>query len=653
LDELAQIRDEVRICESSRQLRRYFERIHGIRRQNIDDFDIQLLVADVQDEIISRVRALRVQPASKFSFDEPLRVATEVPRPASRDREGVAEIPPEVPRVDAQTWQRAIYIAVTLTVLICAGFFYLIQAARRINLPDQRANIETRGIAGQDNTGASSHQNALPLSSAAISPTLRLYTDLVPGIVSIDDGPEQDLKDGELAIDHLQPGTHAVRVSGRSGTASFSFQVAKDRAPEVAGIPSASNAMAVLLSEQDGKARVVTNAEHSTLALDGKAAGEIGPEGLALSDFAKADHDLLVIQDNDRQRFVWTYTPAPALTVYIKSDPNAGTVVVMAGQDGVTVSIDGKPYRRLTSQGPLRIPLRVGEYTITAHKKGFIDPPPQTVEVKKAEESAVEFSLLPAPQTALLEVKAATPGTSVLVDRNIAGVVGPDGSLQISNIAPGAHSIELRREEATPKKFERTFQAGGTVLLTGSDVELSRAAPAEIPAAIPATKTADDKAERTDQSRDVNLPGEHVQRGGGFVAYHVTRVPGQYSFAAQGRIGGFLKHSKLQWYAAYRDSDNYVLFTLDGKHAIVREIRDGKPQQVGKTPFTADSNQWVQVDLSVKPEAISARVKNADGNWSELAAVQSRGRDFTQGKVGFYVPGNDEVAIANFRFNTR
>ncbi len=104
---------------------------------------------------------------------------------------------------------------------------------------------------------------------------------------------------------------------------------------------------------------------------------------------------------------------------------------------------------------------------------------------------------------------------------------------------------------------------------------------------------------------------------------------------------------------AISNSENYVLFTVDGKHAIVREIRDGKPVEVNRIPFSIDSNQWVQVELSVKPDSIDAKVRTPDAPWNDVGAVTSDGRDFTQGKVGFYVPGNDEIAVANFRFTNR
>jgi hypothetical protein len=55
--------------------------------------------------------------------------------------------------------------------------------------------------------------------------------------------------------------------------------------------------------------------------------------------------------------------------------------------------------------------------------------------------------------------------------------------------------------------------------------------------------------------------------------------------------------------------------------------------------------------MSVKPNGVSARVRSPDGTWSDLGSVTSPGRDFTQDKVGFYIPGNDEIAISKFSFS--
>jgi hypothetical protein len=149
------------------------------------------------------------------------------------------------------------------------------------------------------------------------------------------------------------------------------------------------------------------------------------------------------------------------------------------------------------------------------------------------------------------------------------------------------------------------------------------------------------------------LEGMHVQKGGGFVPYDTPKAAGHYSFRTQGHLGGILKKSKLQWYAAYQDSENYVLFSLDGKHAEVREMRHGKNILWNRVNCSIDSSDWVQVDLAVKPGLVSSRIKAGAEGWLDLGSVASYGRDFTQDRVGVYIPSNDEVAVSNFRFANR
>jgi hypothetical protein len=472
----------------------------------------------------------------------------------------------------------------------------------------------------------------------------------LPGTFSIDGNPPKDLKDGELVFDNLEPGQHSIKISGRSGEAAFIYDVAEKSTPRVVGIPSASNAMAVLVSEHEGEAQLVTNAEDSDVLLDGKEVGHVGPQGLMLNSLGTADHDLQVTQGKDRQRFVLTYTPAPTLTAYIKSDPNAGTLVIMAGQDAADVYINGKLYRRKTERGQIRIPnLAVGEYTIRVHKPGFMDPPLETAQVKKAEETAVEFHLQPVPAIATLQVKDALPGTMVYLDNELAASIGAEGSASISNVKPGDHIVELRRDQALPKRFEHTFRAGDVAVLAGPDVTLDKVVMENKPHPAPPAEESASNPALTNNSMQID--GEQIRKGGGFVPYHVPKVAGHYTFTAQVRKGGFLRHGKLQWYAAYQDNENYVLFTLDGKHATMREVRDGKSREMSRIPFGSDSNEWVQVDLSVRPDAINARLKSPDTGWNELGPINSEGGDFTKGKVGFYIPGSDEIAISNFRFS--
>jgi hypothetical protein len=478
---------------------------------------------------------------------------------------------------------------------------------------------------------------------------------LTGGTVTIDDQPARDLADGELNLDSLTAGTHDVKVEGRSGGASFTFALDTDNdVPRVTQISKSVNALTVLVSVKDGRGRLSTDAAGAQLSLDGKPAGDVGSDGVALADLGKQDHELEVNQGQDRQKFVLTYTPAPTLTVFIKSDPSTGTVTLSAGLDGVSVFINDLPYKRVTEHGSLRIPLKVGTYRIRVHKAGFDDPPEAIVEVKKSSEASVQFHLQAVPEFSALQIKGAQPGTAAFIDHQMAATVGADGTAKVVNVKPGDHVIELRHDLELPRQLTRPFTAGQTVILSGADTQLDRLAadnktvipappaPTLIPPTQPAPLT----------PAAVASTGEQVHKGGGFIAYHTPKAPGDYYFQAHAKLGGVLKHGKLQWYAGYQDSSNYVLFSLDGKHAEVKEVRDGRQIDVGKIPFNLGSDEWVQIELTVKSDMLQARAKAGLGDWTNFTPVTAAGSDFTRDSVGMFVPANEEVAVANFRFSS-
>jgi hypothetical protein len=656
-------------------LRRQFDRLQNIRRLYIDDFNMQVLVADIHQEIVERARYLRGEsPTAALTPEETYELFPEEPPPAHQaasssvfnDEAEAAEIPPEVPRLDPKTWQIAVGLAMFLTVLVLAAFFYLIQTARKINFKDDSVTATAAPQADSGKPKAAAVSAPTVVSGpppVAMTPTLRLYTDLVPGAVVFDDQPPRDI-DGELVLDNLKPGQHSLKVTGPGGMAAFRFEVTGNAAPRAIGAPFVSNALAVLVSVENGHGRLVTNAEHSSILLDGKDAGQVDSKGLALPDLGKNEHDLRVVQDKDHQRFVLTYTPAPALTAYVKSDPSIGTLVLTAGQDDVDVYIENVLYRRKTAHGQLRISLHAGKYNIRVHKDGFAEPPPSAVEIKKAEETELQFHLrAPTPELANLQIKGGLPGTVVSIDEDTQATVGPDGAAQIANVKTGDHTIELRHDDYTTRKFVGTFHAGETTLLSGSDISLEKLTEQSKTAPAPAagtgapetdTVTAPQTKPETSTLAPAGPPlrSEKVLKGGGFVPYGTPKTPGRYTFQAQGRLGGFLKRGKLQWYAGYQDGQNYVLFVLDGKRITAREVRDGKSLEQRRAAFSVDSDEWVQVDLAVKTNSISVRARTTDSAWSDIVAVASPGRDFTQDRVGVYVPDKDEVAVANFHFTS-
>ena len=63
LDELKYIQFEARRSRSLDDLRLYFERVQNLRRSHTDDFDLQVFIAEIQEQIIDRARLLREESA--------------------------------------------------------------------------------------------------------------------------------------------------------------------------------------------------------------------------------------------------------------------------------------------------------------------------------------------------------------------------------------------------------------------------------------------------------------------------------------------------------------------------------------------------------------------------------------------------------------
>jgi len=240
----------------------------------------------------------------------------------------------------------------------------------------------------------------------------------------------------------------------------------------VTGTISAHNLIAVLVSSFGSRARVVASSGPMKLAVNGQDEGDAGPEGVDLKAFQPGVDELVVGAGKDQRNMKENFGPAPMLTAFLKSDLNIGTLIVSTGEDGVKVFINDKEYRRQTQRGQLRIPA-IGKVTVRVGKDGFQAEPPQTAEVKKGAEVRLEFKLKAMPVMSTLMIRGGTPGMEVLIDQASIGTVGADGTLAYNSVRPGDHVVDLRRDQYSPKRLQRSFRAGQPVLLTGADVVLA------------------------------------------------------------------------------------------------------------------------------------------------------------------------------------
>jgi tetratricopeptide (TPR) repeat protein len=390
-----------------------------------------------------------------------------------------------------------------------------------------------------------------------------------------------------------------------------------------------------------------------------------------------------------------------------ESGQNLGTLLVVAGQDGAKVFLNGKLQRQLTQAGQLRLPnLELNDYVVQVSKSGFQDPPPQKIRIRKSEQARLIFNLQPQPQPqprlASLTIQGGTPGTTVLVDQTPVGTIQPDGTLSLSTVNPGDHTVELRNERFKPRQFKKHFDAGGAVSLAPADTALEAApesalgelkitfAPADANVAIvkgnllkmvssgvplnlaPGTYTLTARtAERftrsstleviAGQSKTLDLslapsgmskwdaPGawkqekdSFIHKGGDFVLYGVVPASGTFMFSAV-----LTKGHLLQWVLNYSDPKNYVLFQMDDNNFYRTVIRNGEKKNEIIVPDKGDKKSFRTLLIRVGPTELVHQIKHGDG-WAVLDRWTQPGANLSLGKFGFYIPGNDEVALSSF-----
>lgn len=315
-------------------------------------------------------------------------------------------------------------------------------------------------------------RSPIEITLLPVPQVVRLISNLEAGQVVVDEQPARELQEGQIILDNLASGKHSLKVSDRYGEASFTFEILPGAAPVVGTPITAKNVVALLVSNSAGRARLYSNLSAAKLLLDGQPAGEVGPAGLELSSLPPGTHELVLGEGANHRKFIADISPAPALTAFLQSDRNVGTLLVMTGEDNVTVFLNGQKYSRLTRRGQVRITREPKEYRVRVVKEGFQEEPEQVAQIRKGEESKLEFKLRPLPVVASLSIRGATPGAQVLLDQNPIGTVGPDGSFSSSGLSPGEHTIELRKDKFKPRQIRRAFAAGQSVQLAESEVAL-------------------------------------------------------------------------------------------------------------------------------------------------------------------------------------
>ncbi|HEX4425030.1 MAG TPA: protein kinase [Terriglobales bacterium] len=542
--------------------------------------------------------------------------------------------------------------------------------------------------------------NALDLTLDPTPPSIRVASDTGIGKIVFDTQPAVDLQGAQWTLDKLAPGDHTLKFSGAQGDASFTFASDANALPVIKGPIATHGMLAVIIANLGTQFHVYSSDSGAKISLDGQAAVDATENGADLAQVTAGAHQLTVSRGNEEYKLDIDTGQAPTLTTFLESGQNIGTVLVTTGQEKAKVFLNGKLQESTNQSGQLRIPnLEPKEYTVKVSKSGFQDLPEQKIRVRKGAQSKLTFNLQPIPRFATLSIQGATPGILVAIDQLPSGTVQSDGTLNLSTINPGDHVIELRKDRFKPRQITKHFVAGSAVSLAGAELALEAASgdlkitfsgpdasvtlargsetPVKISSGVALSlapgayiltaRTADSITRSTSveviagQSRNIDLPlapsgmskwddaeawksekGSYVHHGGDYVLYNTSPTSGTFVFSAM-----LLKGHRLQWVLNYTDPNNYGLFQMDENFFYRIVVRNGVKSNETKFPLKGEKKSFRIIQVRVTPTEVVHETRNGDA-WVVLDRWSESGANLSLGKFGFYIPGNDQVALSSF-----
>jgi serine/threonine-protein kinase len=500
---------------------------------------------------------------------------------------------------------------------------------------------------------------------------LQLASDLGAGMVALDNQEPVTLQEGGFVRDDLGTSPHTLKLmDGGRELLSMAFQIAPGEPARVNGIIETKGVAAVVVASLGDRARVYAS---GTVAATpkGQPRQPIPAGGLMLEGLSPATAEVMIEDGKANRPFPITIDSLPHLNLWVNSDRNVGFLTVRANVPDAQVFLDGKPARRPNlKSGNLTLSLAPKVYKVRIAAPQFEDAPEQSVEVRKGEPQELKFDLKPLVTTAALEIEGATPDAEVWLDNARAGSVNAGGAWRQENIAPGSHSIQLRKQDFEAVEVTRAFAAKQTVRLTAAEATLRpfgrmtfRVSP---PTAALTFRPLGEGAGRPVRNGDMvsvkagsyeveakvengsSQSRTYIVSPGGSVVAELsvaairkgvpearpvrdespfdpsiwTVADGGWMHSGSGygwlranrgtfdvellRASGKKRRKKFEWVVDYKDEENQIAYTLDGSNFSRRAIAGGRTHGENKLKVDASSDV-VRFRIEIAPDRVAVR----------------------------------------------
>jgi hypothetical protein len=139
-----------------------------------------------------------------------------------------------------------------------------------------------------------------------------------------------------------------------------------------------------------------------------------------------------------------------------------------------------------------------------------------------------------------------------------------------------------------------------------------------------------------------------ARRGGNFVLFGHSPVNGAFTFTS-----AILRGGRLQWVVNFKDARNHILLQMDDDDYWRKIVAEGRTRELFKTKHGLDRKQgYFTLSIDLAANTLTHKLYK-NGAWTVLDSWTANDIDFTAGKFGFYIPGNDEVGLSNFTYTPR
>lgn len=546
----------------------------------------------------------------------------------------------------------------------------------------------------------------IELYLTALFPSLDIETDLAAGAVFLDDVEVGKIEDGAFSLRELPDGEHILRLRSGSVEAALTIESTAGSAPLVKSLQS-REAKVLAASSLGGAATFWTSIENAAVSVDGENKGVSSAAGLAVKGLQEGPHNA----DGTGTTAGFRADNQPRLALAVNTDRNVGGLRIVTGQDGATVYLNDKPYRRKTSQGSLLVFLFPGSYRVRVEKPGFLASAEYTAEVRKGARAQVEAELKPQAQLATLTIEGAPTGAEVRIDGELVGETSGAGTFSYSAVRAGERVVQIAKSGYRTRTERLQFSIGKGVSLDGSLVrsngELTvsvtpanvtpllvvrnsqgeivqlengraslpeggyrieasangfRSVTTDVRVAGGETAIAEIRFESLAPARPVgpqdlmsalaqdpawSKEGDRLVRRGGEAVLLPAMGAGKYRFAVNIERG-----RRLQWMVNYIDESNYAWFQIGRDNFIRTVVSQGQRSKPVEVAHRLADFRAVVIEIEVADNEIVHRLQRG-GEWIELDRWKFTGADFAKGRFGFRLPGKDELSVASLSFSAR